>query len=57
MKKPKLRKPPKPRNVIAKELLENPLFRKRIELSTDEKEAKHDRWNRKAKHKKAPDEG
>jgi stalled ribosome alternative rescue factor ArfA len=48
-----MRKPPKPRNPMALELRTNPLFRKRVGLSSKERAEKHERdsWNRKAKHK------
>jgi hypothetical protein len=51
----KRRKPPAQRNPIALELLTNPLFKKRIGLSSRELAEKHDAdlntGSRKAKHK------
>lgn len=41
----------KRRNLIAKDLLTNPLYRMKVSKSTFEKVQKNDKWNRKAKNK------
>ena len=43
------------RNPEARELLTNPLFRKRIERSASEKQARDDTWSRVCKHKRKQD--
>jgi hypothetical protein len=49
MKKPS---PPTPRNPVARDLITDPKYRKKVAKSTKEKAEKRDGWNRDAKHKK-----
>ena len=46
-----MRKPPKPRNPEAAELIRNPLYRTRVSKTQDERSRQRDPWERVAKHK------
>ena len=48
----KKRNPPAPRNPVARDLITDPKYRKKVAKSTKEKAEKRDVWNRDAKHKK-----
>lgn len=41
----------KKRNLIAKDLLTNPLYRMKVSKTVFEREKKLDKWDKKAKHK------